>query len=602
MRTQTLLTLTLTLAVVTAAGCRPSEAEVLDRASMVAADDDQSPRLRRVWAAAGDYATPSPDGRLAAFVDWSTGDVAVHDLATGQSRRITDKGTWTENGSWAEWPIFSPDGRKVVYSYGNVLAGDPFRYELRYVEMGDTTQHLLRAIGPAEDWIAPLDWSERGVLFTHYTTPDLSSLAIIEPESGTVTVLEPAFGRDRGVGREARFSPDARYVAYQMGGLKIRDLDAGTVASVDFPTTALIDWTADGQALVVHSVNDGRAGLWRVPVRDGRPAGEPRLIRDGVPSVNQGGGRAGDAFYYSIPADAPRVHLASLDVEGRRMLSAPVSLTTPLDGSAMFPAWSPDGRQLAYLLRPLNDQGPTRLMVRHLDGNGLRELATLRLKRITSLAWTPDSREILLLERDTRTLHGVAVADGELRTVLTEVGDAVALTPDGRTLIAGLDSRTDRDDAPAIVAVDLATGERRQLESLDRAAPRGISVSPDGRTIAYVMREEGQGGSEIRVLPVSGGSSRTAASVEFPAHFDARTMPLAWTPDGAHVLVPGGEWEKEDSHDLWAVSMDDGAVHPMNLAGFPGNSVYSLNPRGDRLAYIAGDARQELWMLDRIDP
>lgn len=592
-RTTTLGILGLVLISVAAAACRPSEAEVIDGVG-VRADDDQSPRLRRVWAAAGDYSTPSPDGRLIAFVDWSTGDVAVHDIGTGESRRITDKGTWTENGSWAEWPIFSPDGTKVVYSYGNVLTGDPFRYELRYVELGDTTQHLVRAIDVKEDWIVPLDWSERGILFTHCTTPDECTLAILDPASGAVEMVE----RDFSEGRSARFSPDDRFVAYQVDKLEIRDLERGALASIDFPIRSLVDWSQDGLGLLVHGVHQGRSGLWIVPVREGRQAGEPRLVRDGVPFVNQGGGRAGDAFYYLIPADAPRVHLTSVDVAAGRMLTAPVAVTTPIDGGALLPTWSPDGRQLAYLLRPLNNQGPTRLMVREVDGDGLRELATLRLERIMNMAWTPDAREILAFER-TGDVYSVSVEDGSVEKRLSDVGRFATFSPDGRTVAAMVIPRDERTGE--LVAIDVASGERRVLERFSGQMARNLSFSPDSRTLAYVSRAEGQGASEIRVISTRGGASRAVSRIEFPQHYELIDAGLAWTPDGRHLLLSRGEWEREESHDLWAVALDDGASRPLGIPTFPGTSPFRLNAAGDRLAYVAGEARSELWVLDRID-
>jgi len=47
--------------------------------------------LRQVWAGKGadDRGAPSPDGRHLIFVDWDTGDLAVRDLGTGESRRLT---------------------------------------------------------------------------------------------------------------------------------------------------------------------------------------------------------------------------------------------------------------------------------------------------------------------------------------------------------------------------------------------------------------------------------------------------------------------------------------------------------------------------------
>ncbi|MEX0893614.1 MAG: hypothetical protein WEB88_15715 [Gemmatimonadota bacterium] len=592
--------LPLLLLALAASACGTSEAETPNGQVVIAAADTDAPPPRRVWAAAGDYANPSPDGRLVTFVDWSTGDVAVHDIGTAESRRITDKGAWTQNGSWAEYPVFSPDGSRVVYSYGNVLTGSPFRYELRYVELGDTTQHLLRSIGDRDDWIAPLDWSERGILFTHYTTPELSTLAILDPDTRDVTVLEPEFGRGRGEGREGRFSPDGRYVAYWMSGLKVRDLDGGTVTQISAPNTSLIDWTAAGNGLVVHGAHDGRTGLWLIPIDQGRQSGDVRLVQDGVPSVIQGGGRAGEAFYYTIPVDAPRVHLASVDAAGARILSAPTALTSPMDGNARYPVWSPDGNQLAYLLRPLNNQGPTRVMVRQVTGDGVRELARLDAPHIQGMDWTPDGGQLALWDR-AGTVHSVSVESGAVRVVLSDAGQVAALSPDGRTLATAQPDGSASSER-GIVMIDLADGTRRALEGTTQEGVRALSFSPDGQSLAYVTRAEGEGPSEIRMLPAAGGASRTVVSVAYPRHLEPQRGPLVWTPDGRHLLVMGGAWEGQDTHDLWAVTVATGDIQPMGFQDFSGGAGYaSLDPRGTRLAYISGDLRKELWVLDRIE-
>src|SRR4029079_12195754 len=38
----------------------------------------------------------SPDGRYLSFVDWDTGDLALHDLTSGVDRRLTNKDSWAD--------------------------------------------------------------------------------------------------------------------------------------------------------------------------------------------------------------------------------------------------------------------------------------------------------------------------------------------------------------------------------------------------------------------------------------------------------------------------------------------------------------------------
>ena len=177
-------------------------------------DSNQVP-VRRVWARAGDYASPSPDGRYIAFTDWSTGDVAIHDIVTGEDQRLTDKGSWTEDGSWSEEPLFSPDGNRVAYSYGNAKGMQSHQYELRVVTIGDTTQTVLYALTPEDDWIMATDWhSSQGILveiFRGERHDFAIELAIVDPESGAVRVLR-SFGQDQDFPHAGAISPDGRFV------------------------------------------------------------------------------------------------------------------------------------------------------------------------------------------------------------------------------------------------------------------------------------------------------------------------------------------------------------------------------------------------------
>src|SRR5215831_1754309 len=75
--------------------------------------------VRRIWEGkqVDVMGSPSPDGALLSFVDWGTGDLAVRELNSNTSRRLTDKGPWSKSDEFAEDSVISPDGKQIVYTW-----------------------------------------------------------------------------------------------------------------------------------------------------------------------------------------------------------------------------------------------------------------------------------------------------------------------------------------------------------------------------------------------------------------------------------------------------------------------------------------------------
>ncbi|HEX9631941.1 MAG TPA: hypothetical protein VGA02_05700 [Gemmatimonadales bacterium] len=568
-------------------------------------DSAESATLRRVWARAGDYATPSPDGRSIAFVDWSTGDVAVHDLASGEDRRLTNKGTWTENGSWAEEPLFSPDGRHVAYSYGNVRVPNAnFQYELRVVAVNDTTPRVLVALSPRDMWINPTDWSASQGILAEIFRRDANEratedLAIVHPASGATRVLRTV-RRGDGTMHDGAFSPDGRYVAYRQGkDVRVIGSDGSGDRSLDIEVRWVLGWSRDGGSVLVHASSQSTTGIWSVPVSRGRRAGEPQLVRGGMPAFMPGG-FAGSSYFYLVPVDAPKVFIASLDVLAGRVLAPPVAITSPVQGRGGAPAWSPDGRTLAYYVRDASER-TTRIMLRDADGDAVRELAAIPQRQVEGMFWAPDGQTLYVRDGNgaAATILRVDVRTGEVGEAYAYHGSGVTFTPDGRLVYAR--SAPERPDVPSGVFVrDLAT-DREQRIADERAVTRSLGVSPDGRHLALVLRRDADRVSKVVVMSIDGGPMREIAREAHPMHFEDNDFgSVNWTPDGRHVLVMRGSWEGDSTHAMVAIPVGGGAITQVMRAN--GQRTHVLHPDGRRIAYSGGAHRDELWVLDDLAP
>ncbi|GAB2585932.1 peptidase S9 [Paractinoplanes abujensis] len=131
------------------------------------------------------------------------------------------------------------------------------------------------------------------------------------------------------------------------------------------------------------------------------------------------------------------------------------------------------------------------------------------------------------------------------------------ITPDGRTVVTtwtiteqGGSLRT------TLVAIDVATGERRDLAAgpaHEYGAPR---ISPDGATVAFTVHEvstpEEPGDSWLALMPVAGGAVR-----DLTAGWDRRPEAARWTPDGATLIVAADD---DGRAPLWRVDAETGEV------------------------------------------
>jgi len=90
-------------------------------------------KIRRIWTDAefdvyiGGGAI-SPDGRYHAFIDWNiSDDLAILEVATGKILRPTKRESRDPSRGYAMSPIWSPDGKNVVYVLSLIHISEPTR-------------------------------------------------------------------------------------------------------------------------------------------------------------------------------------------------------------------------------------------------------------------------------------------------------------------------------------------------------------------------------------------------------------------------------------------------------------------------------------------
>jgi Tol biopolymer transport system component len=246
----------------------------------------------------------------------------------------------------------------------------------------------------------------------------------------------------------------------------------------------------------------------------GRPAAQERgiVVRQvwTGPDVQAVGAPAPDGRY--VVTDWNTGDIVSRSPSGRetRRITNNNAAAPYVQGLGMYPVVSPDGAQVAYTW--FN------------EANFAYELGVTTLPAAPA---EPASR-VVFQHADVRYLR------------------VFAWSPDARQLLT-LVVRGDQTNQIAFVGLD---GSLRIVKSLEWRYPIKMSLSPDGRFIAYdIPMRQGSGNRDIFILAADG--QREFAVVQHPA-LDYGPV---WTPDGNAVMFAS---DRRGNTALWAIAIGDG--------------------------------------------
>jgi Tol biopolymer transport system component len=347
---------------------------------------------------------------------------------------------------------------------------------------------------------------------------------------------------EAGAQSEPALSPDGSQVAHvsDKGGtphIWLVDANGTATRQLTFGDDPDHDpaWLHDGSAILFTRSHDGRQGIWMVPSLGGP---DTLLVADAAdPAVSPDGSRL--AFVREVARSAePRVFVAPM-----RRLEEAKQVTTDADGlwEHRHPAWSPDGRTLAYrahhqLWMVSPDEGKARRLT--FDNVSARHPV-----------WSSDGRSIYYTSgrEGTVALWSVDIASRrppERMTLGSGPESDPSVSGDGTLLVY-----TTADEDYNTIVRDLASGvERpigtRRIEQMPRFAPGGSEV--------LFVSDRVEGRDELWAQRLDNGSEAGEAR-RITRHDAGDVVHPAPSPDGrwiAYYRVVEGQ------RDVWVVSAD----------------------------------------------
>ncbi len=608
-------------------GCRPDASEKSNGLSLAGAALEthlqlaqQNPQeqlvIRRLWEGRRPVfyrMSVSPDGRFVSEMDWDSGDLALIDLQSGERKQITGKAEYWE---YAETSVFSPDGRQLAYTYWNY----PERFwEIRSIGIDGSGQRTIVPNSGPGFYARLKDWSDDGLhilalLWHEESTKPPTRLGLISVADGSIRSLKEYNEGGPDSRSVCVLSPDGRLVAYDLFSSPQADhdvyllpVDGGReVALLTGPADdRLLGWMPDGSGILFYRDRGRTNGIWTLRISNGRPEGEPMLLRGDVWGLQPiGFSRA--AYYYGVTTQQPQVYTATIDPQAWRAVAPPVAIEDPsLGGSGGPVAWSPDGRYLAYL-RNMGERDP-KLIVRSFNGEDSREINVSRIEPQGLLKWTADGQAVLMLARDSGAV-GVFKLDLNTGTAaeIWQVEEgvwphplAIQFSPDLKTAyFARMVGERWSPTAPnKIVAHDLASGREREIATV--RSIQGFSLSPDGRTLAFADGESVTNMTRIATVPTSGGEIREVIRETRPELLTPSSV--SWSSDSRYILF-AEDADQANRFSLWRVPAAGGEPSRMELPwGKPlGLFALKFQPAGNRIAFADRGWRGEIWVIENL--
>jgi serine/threonine protein kinase/Tol biopolymer transport system component len=275
---------------------------------------------------------------------------------------------------------------------------------------------------------------------------------------------------------------------------------------------------------------------------------------------------------------------------GMRLSPAPIQATfTPLtdqEGSESFPSLAPDGHSFLYAK---SVAGRSHLFLQRVGEGNPRDLSPAGADD-TQPAFSPDGRQLAF--RSERDGGGIFLEDltGGAARRLADFGYNPAWSPDGRAIAVateGISNPAQRQTRSRIWVVEIATGAKRQVETGDAVQP---SWSPHGRRLAYWGVPLGTGQRFLWTVPLDGGKPERVLG---DPHLNWNPV---WSPDGRYLYFAS---DRSGSMNLWRTPIDEasgqirGELEPITTPA-QWSGELSLSRDGRRILYATNDGRSNL--------
>ena len=404
---------------------------------------------------------------------------------------------------------------------------------------------------------------------------------------------------DQGDDSDLAWSPDGSELAFTSFRDGMRDIfvinaDGTRLRRItnDSFVEAEPTWSPDGSELAFTSFRDGQRDIF-VIYDDG--TGRRQITNDELKEVeltwSPDGSKLAFRAYLNVRASGNPAHIYTVNIDGS-------NLTQITDETSSYsePTWSPDGSRIAFIsggesiwgLSVMNSDGRERAMLYP----SILNVQYGAWSSVESPAWSPDGKTIAFAAKP---WNGGLLPDLELYMINVDGSGLTRLTyragddsnptwsPDGSKLAfeSHLPRKRKSYHTPDIyVMVDFAP---KQLPLTDIANSDLVPVwSPDGTRIAYVSARIPWASILVEDFDIYVRNADGSGTRQLTAN-DSRDSRPAWSPDGGRIAYVS---DYDGDEDLYVIDTDGNGIERLTDNDHP-DSRPKWSPDGNQIAYVS---------------
>ena len=230
--------------------------------------------------------------------------------------------------------------------------------------------------------------------------------------------------------------------------------------------------------------------------------------------------------------------------------------------------------RIAYVTTDRKSKNDTVYELQVADSDGFHPQTILRSSQpIMSPAWSPDGKQLAYVsfEHHRSQIFIQNVASGARHVVASYPGidGAPAFSPDGKRLAMTLS----KDGSPDVYILNLSTGHLRRLTD-DPSIDTEAAWMPDGKSLVFTS--DRGGGPQIYQISADGGQAKR---LTFDGNYNAGA---SVSPDGSHIAMVHGSG---GSYQIAVLDLKTGLLQTVSKG--PLDESPSFAPNGSMILYAA---------------